>query len=88
MSFQIAVLRVENAMAKTLQSAVKSLERDKAQLQSRVNSLEQKLEGRQTGNREEVTSGLSAYLYLEWNDSMLHSVQYTVYYQLLNSHYY
>ncbi|KTF95783.1 hypothetical protein cypCar_00024789, partial [Cyprinus carpio] len=54
---EIAVLRVENAMAKTLQSAVKSLERDKAQLQSRVNSLEQKLEGRQTGNREEVTSG-------------------------------
>lgn len=53
---EIAVLRGENAMAKTLQSAVTSLERDKAQLQSRVNSLEQKLEGRQTGNGEEVTS--------------------------------
>ncbi|RXN25338.1 CAP-Gly domain-containing linker 1-like isoform X1 [Labeo rohita] len=57
---EIAVLRVENAMAKTLQSAVTSLERDKAQLQSRVNSLEQKLEGRQTGNGEEVTSGDAA----------------------------
>ncbi|XP_026076209.1 CAP-Gly domain-containing linker protein 1-like isoform X1 [Carassius auratus] len=57
---EIAVLRVENAMAKTLQSAVTSLERDKGQLQSRVNSLEQKLEGRQTGNREEVTSGDAA----------------------------
>ncbi|XP_016362549.1 CAP-Gly domain-containing linker protein 1-like isoform X2 [Sinocyclocheilus anshuiensis] len=57
---EIAVLRVENAMAKPLQSAVTSLERDKAQLQSRVNSLEQMLEGRQTGNREEVTSGDAA----------------------------
>ncbi|XP_067288696.1 CAP-Gly domain-containing linker protein 1 isoform X3 [Pseudorasbora parva] len=53
---EIAVLRGENAMAKTLQSAVTSLERDKAQLQSRVNSLEEKLESRQTGNGEEVTS--------------------------------
>ncbi|KAK7125382.1 hypothetical protein R3I93_020909 [Phoxinus phoxinus] len=53
---EIAVLRGENAMAKTLQSAVTSLERDKAQLQSRVNSLEEKLEGRETGNGEEVTS--------------------------------
>jgi arginine/ornithine N-succinyltransferase beta subunit len=52
-------------MAKTLQSAVTSLERDKAQLQSRVNSLEEKLEGRETGNGEEVISGPSAYLYLE-----------------------
>ncbi|XP_016386145.1 CAP-Gly domain-containing linker protein 1-like isoform X2 [Sinocyclocheilus rhinocerous] len=57
---EIAVLRVENAMAKTLQSAVTSLERDKAQLQSRVNSLEQKLEVRQTGNGEEVSSGDAA----------------------------
>ncbi|XP_073685200.1 CAP-Gly domain-containing linker protein 1 isoform X2 [Garra rufa] len=57
---EIAVLRVENAMAKTLQSAVTSLERDKAQLQTQVNSLEQKLEGRQTGNGEEVTSGDAA----------------------------
>lgn len=83
MSFQIAVLRVENAMAKTLQSAVTSLERDKAQLQSQVNSLEQKLEVRQTGNGEEVSSGMSAYLYLERNDCILHCVQYTVYCQLL-----
>ncbi|XP_042589141.1 CAP-Gly domain-containing linker protein 1-like isoform X2 [Cyprinus carpio] len=57
---EIAVLRVENAMAKTLQSAVTSLERDKAQLQSQVNSLEQKLEVRQTGNGEEVSSGDAA----------------------------
>ncbi|XP_059396018.1 CAP-Gly domain-containing linker protein 1-like [Carassius carassius] len=57
---EIAVLRVENAMAKTLQSAVTSLEKDKAQLESRVNSLEQKLEVRQTGNGEEVSSGDAA----------------------------
>ncbi|XP_042621477.1 LOW QUALITY PROTEIN: CAP-Gly domain-containing linker protein 1-like [Cyprinus carpio] len=56
---EIAVLRVEMPWPRR-QSAVKSLERDKAQLQSRVNSLEQKLEGRQTGNREEVTSGDAA----------------------------
>ncbi|KAK9968721.1 hypothetical protein ABG768_003029 [Culter alburnus] len=59
---EIAVLRGENAMAKTLQSAVTSLERDKAQLQSRVNSLEQKLEGRHAGNGEEVTSAGDAAL--------------------------
>ncbi|XP_052423683.1 CAP-Gly domain-containing linker protein 1 [Carassius gibelio] len=57
---EIAVLRMENAMAKTLQSAVTSLEKDKAQLQSRVNSLEQRLEVRQTGNGEEVSSGDAA----------------------------
>lgn len=34
-------------MAKTLQSAVETLERDKAQLQERVTSLEQRLLGRQ-----------------------------------------
>lgn len=34
-------------MAKTLQSAVETLERDKAQLQNRVHSLEQRLMGRQ-----------------------------------------
>ncbi|KAM9541040.1 CAP-Gly domain-containing linker protein 1-like isoform 2-T3 [Salvelinus alpinus] len=44
---EIAVLRGENAMAKTLQSAVETLERDKAQLQERVTSLEQRLLGRQ-----------------------------------------
>ncbi|XP_051541933.1 CAP-Gly domain-containing linker protein 1-like isoform X2 [Myxocyprinus asiaticus] len=57
---EIAVLRGENAMAKTLQSAVKSLERDKAQLQSRVNSLEQKPEGRQMGNGDGVITGDAA----------------------------
>ncbi|XP_064833705.1 CAP-Gly domain-containing linker protein 1-like isoform X2 [Oncorhynchus masou masou] len=44
---EIAVLRGENAMAKTLQSAVETLERDKAQLHERVTSLEQRLLGRQ-----------------------------------------
>ncbi|XP_057177253.1 CAP-Gly domain-containing linker protein 1 isoform X2 [Triplophysa rosa] len=57
---EIAMLRGENAMARTLQSAVKSLERDKAHLQSRVNSLEQKLEGRPGGNGEVITSGDAA----------------------------
>ncbi|XP_051972533.1 CAP-Gly domain-containing linker protein 1-like isoform X1 [Xyrauchen texanus] len=57
---EIAALRGENAMAKTLQSAVKSLESDKAQLQSRVYSLEQKLEGRQMGNGDGVTTGDAA----------------------------
>ncbi|XP_075885691.1 CAP-Gly domain-containing linker protein 1 isoform X2 [Nelusetta ayraudi] len=42
---EIAVLRGENAVAKTLQSAVQTLERDKAQLQGRVHSLEQRLMG-------------------------------------------
>lgn len=45
MSPQIALLRGENAMAKTLQSAVETLQRDKAQLQSRVKDLEQRLVG-------------------------------------------
>ncbi|XP_055721720.1 CAP-Gly domain-containing linker protein 1-like isoform X2 [Salvelinus fontinalis] len=44
---EIAVLRGENAMAKTLQSAVETLERDKAQLQERITSLVQRLLGRQ-----------------------------------------
>ncbi|XP_067114788.1 CAP-Gly domain-containing linker protein 1-like [Osmerus mordax] len=44
---EIAVLRGENAMAKTLQVAVETLERDKTQLQTRVHSLEQRLLGRQ-----------------------------------------
>lgn len=39
------MLRGENAVAKTLQSAVQTLERDKAQLQGRVHSLEQRLMG-------------------------------------------
>lgn len=41
------MLRGENAVAKTLQSAVETLERDKAQLQGRVHSLEQRLMGTQ-----------------------------------------
>ncbi|KAM9306782.1 CAP-Gly domain-containing linker protein 1 [Pholidichthys leucotaenia] len=60
---EIAVLRGENAMAKTLQSAVETLERDKAQLQSRVNSLEQRLMGTQTSegeDREAPSSGIAA----------------------------
>ncbi|XP_065118927.1 CAP-Gly domain-containing linker protein 1 isoform X2 [Paramisgurnus dabryanus] len=57
---EIAMLRGENATAKTLHSAVKSLERDKAQLQSRVNSLEQKLEGRPNEIGQEITSGDAA----------------------------
>lgn len=39
-------------MAKTLQSAVETLERDKAQLQGRVHSLEQRLMGRQASEDE------------------------------------
>ncbi|XP_015232280.1 PREDICTED: CAP-Gly domain-containing linker protein 1-like isoform X2 [Cyprinodon variegatus] len=57
---EIAVLRGENAMAKTLQSAVETLEKDKAQLQSRVHSLEQRLTGTQAsdgGDREAPHSG-------------------------------
>lgn len=54
---QIAVLRGENAVAKTLQVAVESLERDKVKLQGRVHSLEQKLEGRQSDDQEENSSG-------------------------------
>ncbi|XP_062268670.1 CAP-Gly domain-containing linker protein 1 isoform X2 [Platichthys flesus] len=50
---EIAVLRGENAMAKTLQSAVETLKRDKAQLQSRVCRLEQRLMGTQTSEGED-----------------------------------
>ncbi|XP_053267524.1 CAP-Gly domain-containing linker protein 1 isoform X2 [Pleuronectes platessa] len=50
---EIKVLRGENAMAKTLQSAVETLERDKAQLQSRVCRLEQRLMGTQTSEGED-----------------------------------
>ncbi|XP_053196588.1 CAP-Gly domain-containing linker protein 1 [Scomber japonicus] len=60
---EIAVLRGENAMAKTLQTAVETLERDKAQLQSRVHSLEQSLMGTETtegGDREAPRSGDAA----------------------------
>ncbi|XP_038827251.1 CAP-Gly domain-containing linker protein 1 [Salvelinus namaycush] len=44
---EIVVLQGENAIAKTLQSAVEALERDKAQLQGCVTSLEQRLMGQQ-----------------------------------------
>ncbi|XP_047660568.1 CAP-Gly domain-containing linker protein 1-like isoform X2 [Tachysurus fulvidraco] len=57
---EIAVLRGENAVAKTLQAAVDSLERDKVKLQSRVHSLEQKLEGKQNEDQEENSSGDAA----------------------------
>ncbi|XP_047228399.1 CAP-Gly domain-containing linker protein 1 isoform X2 [Girardinichthys multiradiatus] len=50
---EITVLRGENAMAKTLQSAVETLEKDKVQLQSRVHSLEQRLMGTQASNGED-----------------------------------
>uniref|UniRef100_G3PSK3 CAP-Gly domain-containing protein n=1 Tax=Gasterosteus aculeatus TaxID=69293 RepID=G3PSK3_GASAC len=42
---QIAVLRGESAVAKTLQAAVEALEGDKARLRSRVHGLEQRLMG-------------------------------------------
>lgn len=48
------MLRGENAVAKTLQSAVETLERDKAQLQSRVHSLEQRLMGTQASEGEDI----------------------------------
>lgn len=51
---QIAVLRGENAVAKTLQSAVHTLERDKAQLQGRVHSLEQRLMGTQASEGDDA----------------------------------
>lgn len=44
-------------MAKTLQAAVESLERDKVKLQSRVHSLEQKLEGRPRDDQDDNSSG-------------------------------
>lgn len=56
---QIAVLRGENAVAKTLQAAVESLERDKVKLQSRVHSLEQKLEGGQSDDQENSSGELA-----------------------------
>lgn len=54
MALQIAVLRGENAVAKTLQSAVHTLERDKAQLQGRVHSLEQRLMGSQASEGDDA----------------------------------
>ncbi|XP_062869902.1 CAP-Gly domain-containing linker protein 1 isoform X2 [Trichomycterus rosablanca] len=57
---EIAVLRGENAMAKTLQAAVESLEQDKVQLQSKVQILELKLEGRLNNDQVENSSGDTA----------------------------
>ncbi|KAJ8287124.1 hypothetical protein GJAV_G00047920 [Gymnothorax javanicus] len=53
---EIAVLRGESSMAKTLQSAVQTLETDKAQLQARVHSLEHKLAPESPGTAEDDTS--------------------------------
>ncbi|XP_033845848.1 CAP-Gly domain-containing linker protein 1 isoform X2 [Periophthalmus magnuspinnatus] len=50
---EIAVLRGESAVAKTLQRAVETLERDKAELQSRVQSLEHRLKGKQVPKGED-----------------------------------
>lgn len=60
MCLQIAVLKGENAVAKTLQSAVETLEKDKAQLQGRVHSLEQRLmgtPGSEGGDKEAPPTG-------------------------------
>lgn len=46
-------------MAKTLQSAVETLQRDKAQLQSRVHSLEQRLMGTQASEGEDIEAPTS-----------------------------
>uniref|UniRef100_A0A1A7YW79 CAP-Gly domain-containing protein n=1 Tax=Iconisemion striatum TaxID=60296 RepID=A0A1A7YW79_9TELE len=62
---EIAVLRGENAMAKTLQSAVETLEKDKAQLQGRVHSLEQRLMGTQTSEGEDREAPPSGDLVLQ-----------------------
>ncbi|XP_037835376.1 CAP-Gly domain-containing linker protein 1 isoform X2 [Kryptolebias marmoratus] len=56
---EIAVLRGENAMAKTLQSAVETLEKDKAQLLNRVHSLEQRLLGSQASEGDDNETLLS-----------------------------
>ncbi|XP_073771392.1 CAP-Gly domain-containing linker protein 1 isoform X2 [Danio rerio] len=53
---EIAALRGENAMTKTLKSAVTSLEEDKAELLERVNSLEQKLELRHTHSGQQSST--------------------------------
>ncbi|KAJ8338873.1 hypothetical protein SKAU_G00356590 [Synaphobranchus kaupii] len=58
---EIAVLRGENTMAKTLQSAVQSLETDKAQLQGRVRSLEHRLTaGSQASGGDDASTGDAA----------------------------
>ncbi|KAF7644789.1 hypothetical protein LDENG_00215690 [Lucifuga dentata] len=57
---EIAVLQGENAVAKTLQSAVDALSTDKAQLQGRVHALEQRLVGTQTSEGEQEEAPASA----------------------------
>ncbi|XP_037547707.1 CAP-Gly domain-containing linker protein 1 [Nematolebias whitei] len=56
---EVTVLRGENAVAKSLQSAVETLQKDKAQLQSRVHSLEQRLLGSQASQGDDSETVLS-----------------------------
>lgn len=57
---QIALLRGEHAVAETLRSAVETLEKDKAQLQNRVLSLEQRLAGEPTAGGDKTPTGQTA----------------------------
>lgn len=59
---EIAVLRGENAVTKNLQSAVETLERDKAELKSRVHSLEHRVKGNQApeGEDQDICAGDAA----------------------------
>lgn len=69
---QIAVLRGESAVAKTLQAAVEALEGDKARLRSRVHGLEQRLMGTRAsegGDREAPPSGEEARIDLFLSDA-------------------
>ncbi|KAL6096489.1 clip1 [Pungitius sinensis] len=69
---EIAVLRGENAVAKTLQAAVEALEGDKARLRSRVHGLEQSLMGTRAsegGDREAPPSGEEARIELFLSDA-------------------
>ncbi|XP_037340175.2 CAP-Gly domain-containing linker protein 1 isoform X2 [Pungitius pungitius] len=69
---EIAVLRGENAVAKTLQAAVEALEGDKARLRSRVHGLEQRLMGTRAsegGDREAPPSCEEARIELFLSDA-------------------
>nr|XP_040053278.1 CAP-Gly domain-containing linker protein 1 isoform X2 [Gasterosteus aculeatus aculeatus] len=69
---EIAVLRGESAVAKTLQAAVEALEGDKARLRSRVHGLEQRLMGTRAsegGDREAPPSGEEARIDLFLSDA-------------------
>ncbi|XP_041916383.1 CAP-Gly domain-containing linker protein 1 isoform X1 [Alosa sapidissima] len=57
---EIALLRGERAVAETLRTAVETLEKDKAQLQNRVRSLEQRLTGEPTAAGDKTPSGDAA----------------------------